>query len=84
VMRAGGRLLIADFVPHQVEFLREEYAHRRLGFSDKEIHGWLEAAGLEPLVGENIVPRFDAEEKLIVKIWLARKASNADEKVAAA
>jgi ubiquinone/menaquinone biosynthesis C-methylase UbiE len=78
VMRTGGRLLIADFVPHDVEFLREEYAHRRLGFSDKEIHGWLASAGLKPLTGENIHPRVDADEKLIVKIWLAQKSAKPD------
>ena len=29
----GGRLLVVDFAPHDLEFLREEHAHRRLGFS---------------------------------------------------
>jgi ArsR family transcriptional regulator len=28
----GGRLLIVDFAPHQLEQLREEHQHRRLGF----------------------------------------------------
>jgi SAM-dependent methyltransferase len=32
VMRPGGRLAIADFAPHGLEFLRDDYAHRRLGF----------------------------------------------------
>ena len=77
VMRAGGRLIIADFAPHSVEFLRDEYAHRRLGFADKEIHGWLSAAGLKPLVGETVVPRTEGGEKLIVKVWLARKSERA-------
>jgi len=30
VMRAGGRLLIADFASHDLEFLRTDFAHRRL------------------------------------------------------
>jgi DNA-binding transcriptional ArsR family regulator/protein-L-isoaspartate O-methyltransferase len=34
VLRPGGRLLIVDFAPHTLEFLRDEHAHRRLGFSD--------------------------------------------------
>ena len=45
--RAGG-LLIADFAPHELEFLRDDYAHRRLGFSDREVKGWFDAAGLKP------------------------------------
>ena len=32
VLAPGGRLLIVDFAPHDLEFLREEYAHDRLGF----------------------------------------------------
>ena len=37
VAKPGGRILIADFAPHELEFLREEHAHRRLGFSDREV-----------------------------------------------
>jgi SAM-dependent methyltransferase len=33
----GGLLLIADFAPHDHEFLRENHQHRRLGFADAEI-----------------------------------------------
>ena len=33
VLRPGGRLLIVDFAPHELEFLRERHAHRRLGFA---------------------------------------------------
>ncbi|HJW40656.1 MAG TPA: metalloregulator ArsR/SmtB family transcription factor [Rhizomicrobium sp.] len=75
VMRAGGRLLIADFAPHAVEFLREDFAHRRLGFSDREIHGWLGAAGLKSLTSETVVPRAAGGDKLIVKVWLAEKSA---------
>ena len=46
VMAPGALLLIADFAPHNEEFLRQEYAHRRLGFSDREVEGWFVAAGL--------------------------------------
>ena len=71
-MRAGGRLLIADFAPHQLEFLRDDYAHRRLGFSDKEVQGWFQAAGLKPVAAEAIAPHAGSKEKLTVKLWLAR------------
>jgi SAM-dependent methyltransferase len=46
LLRSGGRLVIVDFAPHALEFLREEHAHRRLGFSDAEIAEWCEGAGL--------------------------------------
>lgn len=35
-----GRILIADFAPHDHEELREAYAHRRLGFSDAKMADW--------------------------------------------
>jgi ubiquinone/menaquinone biosynthesis C-methylase UbiE/DNA-binding transcriptional ArsR family regulator len=71
VMRAGGRLLIGDFAPHDLEFLRQDFAHRRLGFSDREVQGWFAAAGLKPLAAEAIAPHVASTEKLTVKIWLA-------------
>ena len=70
VMAPGGRLLIADFAPHTEEFLREEYAHRRLGFSDREVEGWFAAAGLSNGGTETIAPQ-SKSEKLTVKLWLA-------------
>jgi ubiquinone/menaquinone biosynthesis C-methylase UbiE len=70
-LRKGGRLLIADFAPHEMEFLRSEFAHRRLGFSDREVQGWFSAAGLKPAGSETIAPHGGARDKLTVKIWLA-------------
>ena len=72
VMRPGGRLLIADFAPHALEFLREDYAHRRLGFSDKEVQGWFQAAGLTLVAADAIAPHTDSKEQLIVQIWLGQ------------
>jgi ubiquinone/menaquinone biosynthesis C-methylase UbiE len=73
VMRPGGRLVIADFAPHALEFLRDDYAHRRLGFSDREVQGWFAAAGLTPGASTTIAPSHTGEgaEQLTVKIWLA-------------
>lgn len=68
VLGAGGRLLIADFAPHDREELRARDAHTRLGFSDAQIENWFAAAGLRPA-------RVDTLEggELTVKLWLARK-----------
>ena len=41
VLKPGGRLAIIDFAPHNLEFLREEHAHVRLGFASTEIACWL-------------------------------------------
>ena len=48
VLKPGGRLAIVDFAPHEVEALRAEQAHRRLGFTDEEIAQWCEEAGFDP------------------------------------
>ncbi len=75
VMAPGGRLLIADFAPHALEFLREDFAHRRLGFSDREVEGWFAGAGLKPGSSETIAPAQPATDKLTVKLWLAAAKS---------
>ena len=41
VLRPGGRLLIVDFAPHELEFLREDHAHRRLGFGRDQVGQWI-------------------------------------------
>ena len=75
VLKPGGRLLIADFAPHALEFLRDELAHRRLGFSDHEVEGWFAATGLKPVASESISPTATEDSahgaKLTVKIWVA-------------
>jgi SAM-dependent methyltransferase len=83
VMRPGGRLLIADFAPHALEFLREDFAHRRLGFPDREVQGWFALAGLKALDSESIAPHDGSKEKLTVKIWLAAAKAAPNAKVAA-
>jgi len=69
-----GRLLIADFAPHRLEFLREAHQHRRLGFSDTEITRWVEAAGLTADRHEALPP--NDGEGLTVKIWTAVKTDS--------
>jgi len=44
VLRPAGRLLVVDFAPHDLEFLRDEHAHRRLGFAPETVTQWLTAA----------------------------------------
>jgi ArsR family transcriptional regulator len=69
----GGQLLIVDFAPHDLEYLRQAHQHRRLGFSDEEIARWLEASGLGAVSAVALPPA--SQEGLTVKIWSARRAA---------
>jgi ubiquinone/menaquinone biosynthesis C-methylase UbiE/DNA-binding transcriptional ArsR family regulator len=70
VLRPGGRLLVIDFAPHDLEFLRDEHAHRRLGFAAETVMQWLEAAGLDLVRQQTLVP--GPQGKIAVSLWLAR------------
>jgi len=74
LLKPGGRLLMVDFAPHDLDYLREFYAHRRLGISADQMDGWLAEAGLNiSLFAE--FPPIDGDEAdgLTVSLWLADK-----------
>lgn len=76
VLKQGGRMVIVDFAPHELEFLREEQAHRRLGISDEDIRRWCERAGLEVVEHESLAApdgKGADGRGLTVSLWLARK-----------
>src|SRR5262249_8436672 len=73
-MRPGGRLVIAHFAPHMLEFLRDQHQHRRLGFSDKEATQWCKAAGLSLMQSKALPPRSD--KGLTVMLWMATSPSS--------
>ncbi len=70
VLRPGGRLLVVDFAPHDLEFLREEHAHRRLGFAAETVQQWMQAAGLDVVRQQTLPP--GPEGKIAVSLWLGR------------
>src|SRR5207302_4651772 len=72
VLRPAGRLLVVDFAPHDLEFLRDEHAHRRLGFPPETVTQWLNAAGLEMLQQKTLPPEPNSDGKIAVSLWLAR------------
>lgn len=71
-LRPGGRIVVVDFAPHELEELRTEHAHRRLGFADAEMTRWFAAAGLEPAQTEHL-----PGERLTICLWCARKPAAA-------
>jgi ArsR family transcriptional regulator len=71
MVRRGGRLIVVDFAPHALEFLREEHAHRRLGFDHETVGRWLAAAGLR-VDAVTDLPADTPGDKLTVTLWLAR------------
>jgi ArsR family transcriptional regulator len=70
VLRPGGHLLVIDFLPHELEQLRSEHAHRRLGFADAEVSAWFDAAGLACEAPVHL-----PGAPLTVAIWPARRAA---------
>ncbi len=67
---AGGRLLVVDFAPHSLEFLRERQAHRRLGFARDQVAAWLGEAGLDCTFVREIAPPASGGDQLTVSLWL--------------
>src|SRR6266487_4426173 len=72
VLRPGGAMLVVDFAPHDLEFLREEHAHLRLGFAVETVAQWMTAAGLDMVLQETLAPEAGSEGKIAVSLWLAR------------
>jgi ArsR family transcriptional regulator len=68
ILKPGGRLAVVDFAPHDLEMLRSEHQHRRLGFSAHEMDELLREAGLIPYDSRTLQGR-----PLAVTIWLAAK-----------
>jgi ubiquinone/menaquinone biosynthesis C-methylase UbiE/DNA-binding transcriptional ArsR family regulator len=72
VLRPAGRLLVVDFAPHDLEFLRDEHAHRRLGFAAETVAQWMKAAGLDLALHESLAPPTVSAGRVAVSLWLGR------------
>ena len=76
ITKPGGAVLIADFGPHEMESLRDEHAHRRLGFAEEEMHAMLVAAGLAPKTTDTLNAK---GTPLTVAMWQANKTIRSTE-----
>jgi ubiquinone/menaquinone biosynthesis C-methylase UbiE len=69
LLAPGGRLLIVDFAPHELEELRTRDAHVRLGFADEAMLKYLAGAGLEARVVEHL-----EGGELTVTLWCGERS----------
>jgi ArsR family transcriptional regulator len=68
LLKPGGQIVIVDFAPHNLEFLRSEHAHRRLGLSQGQMETWAAAISMHvDLVRE--FPSDNGENGLTVCLW---------------
>jgi len=72
VLRPAGRLLVVDLAPHELELLRAEHAHRRLGFACETVAQWMQAAGLDLALHRSLAPHPASPGRLAVSLWLGR------------
>lgn len=68
----GGHFLIVDFAPHAMEELRDEHAHRRLGFAREEVEAWCLDNGLDVTEVREL-----EGDPLTVSIWKAQRRAAA-------
>lgn len=74
ILAPGGKLLIVDFAPHELEFLRETHAHRRLGLEPEQVVDWIASSGLKLGLHRDLEPGSgNRNGKLTVSLWLANK-----------
>lgn len=79
ILAPGGRVLIADFAPHDREELRDRHAHARLGFSDAQMAAWFGSADVEGEETRELVGG-----TLTVKLWLGSRRTARKLKVVSA
>lgn len=74
VLKSGGQLIIVDFLPHDLEFLRENHAHRRLGISHNAIQLWAEKCDLKLTSMDQLgANKPNQKNQLTVGLWTLTK-----------
>lgn len=71
-------MMVVDFAPHDLEFLRSEQAHRRLGMSQEQMMLWAGAARLMVASCRSFPPSRD--DGLTVCLWVLETKKSNDKK----
>ncbi|MEO1322884.1 MAG: metalloregulator ArsR/SmtB family transcription factor [Pseudomonadota bacterium] len=79
ILKPGGQVLVIDFAPHDLEFLRETQGHRRLGIREADMATWADAAGLDLQTPLRFDPPASLDQGLSVLIWTATRPANQQE-----
>jgi len=79
VLKPGGRLLVVDFAAHDLEFLRTEHGHHRLGMRDDNMAAWASEADLDLAEPRSFAPPDASSPGLVVNIWVAEKQAAPEE-----
>jgi ArsR family transcriptional regulator len=61
VVKAGGRILMTDLLPHDREAFRQQLGHQWLGFDEQQIGAWLTDAGFDGIRVQPLPPATDAK-----------------------
>lgn len=76
IIRPGGSFILVDLVAHREEWMRQEMAHRWLGFDRASAERWLRAGGAElveyELTGAYVGGKMGKNGKRPVEIFVAR------------
>jgi SAM-dependent methyltransferase len=80
-LKPGGEVIVVDFAPHELEFLRTHHAHRRLGLSEQQMQGWARTAGLK-VEALQAFPNKTESEGLTVCLWRLADETEAERNVA--
>lgn len=82
LLRPGGQLLIVDFAPHSLDFLREKQGHRRLGIRDSDMQAWCRDLGLSCAPVRRFEPPAGLDQGLCVLIWSITRPALSQERAA--
>jgi ubiquinone/menaquinone biosynthesis C-methylase UbiE len=75
LLKPDGRLVVVDFASHDLEFLREQFAHRRLGIAHYDMTEWVKAAGARIAKHEQLSPPAHlAQQGLAVALWVVERS----------
>lgn len=82
VLKPGGKLLVVDFAPHDLEFLRTEHGHHRLGIRHDDMRDWTRDHGLSLAPPRRFDPPAGLQQGLAVHIWTATRPATHKEAAA--